>query len=480
MKKNIISLITIISLSFLGNGNIAAQEASVSGRVMVEGVEVASYAHVIYTHNATGTVYQTIADSNGNYQIEGMTLPVEEHGSINGNSISYFAYVVTNSIGSTRNFFFTDHSVIHEAIIYDVLGRRVTTIPLDNQHLSTSFWISHGFWNGKASNGVRVGDGVYFATVKTSQGLRAVKFVHLRGGVEAGPQPLNEQIIHSLINPQRNPLHSGKANRNTIAQESSYTVDLSEDSLGTPFQARNFTRILYEGENGPFIDTVDTRPALRILMIGNSYTAYNGGVNTHLLQMRNERYPESSTVIDAITYGGYTLENHWNTPSTIDSIEQGNWDVVVLQEQSMRPVTDPDSMFVYARLFDQLIHAHGAETGFFMTWARQNDPGMIVPLAAAYDSMRQELGALVAPVGLAWQRSIQEDSTLNLYDTDGSHPNVWGTYLTCCVFYAALWDENPVGIQYVNSTHITEEEREFLQTVAWETWEEYSIEEVRK
>ena len=474
-----IAFVALIILGFLGNGNVAAQEASVSGQVMLEGVEAASFAHVTYTHNTTGTVYQTIADSNGNYYIDGMTLAVEEGRQGHDGACPSICLVV-NSVGASCSFFFADRTFIDKAVIYNILGRRIITIPLTSQQLSASAWVSHGFWNGKSSNGIPVGDGVYFATVNTSWGYITAKFVHLQGGVEVGPQPITEQIIQALINPPENQPYSGKANRNTITQESSYTVDLTEDSLGTPFQASTFTRILYEGENGPFIDTVETRPALRILMIGNSYTAYNGGINTHIFQMRNERHPELNTVISAITYGGFNLGNHWNTPSTHDSIEQGNWDLVILQEQSTRSVNYPDSMFLYSRLFNQEIRANGAETGFFMTWAWQSNPGVIVLIAAAYDSMRHELGALVAPVGLAWQRSIQEDSTLNLYDADGSHPNAWGTYLTCCVFYAAIWNENPVGIQYVNSTHITDEEREYLQTVAWETWEEYSIEEVRR
>jgi hypothetical protein len=478
MKKPVIVFAVVIILGFLVSARLLAQEASVSGQVMVGGVEVAAYAHVIYTHLATGTTYQTIADSNGNYHIEGMTLPVKENGSGNDHSIPAFSYLVINSIGSSRSFFFADQHAINRAIIYNILGRQVARVSLVSDQLDASAWISHGFWNGKSSNGIPVGDGVYFAAVQASQGLRAVKFVQLRGGVEVGPEPLTESLARTLTDKDigANCRELTPRYQHHIAQESSYTVQLNEDSLGTPFQARSFTRILYEGENGPFIDTVETRPALRILMIGNSYTAYNGGVNTHLLQMRNERQPESNTVINAITYGGYTLENHWNTPSTHDSIQQGNWDMVILQEQSTRSVNNPDLMFIYARLFDQEIRASGAGTGFFMTWAWQSNPGVIVPIAAAYDSMRHELGALVAPVGLAWQRSIQQDSTLNLYEPDGSHPNAWGTYLTCCVFYAAIWNENPVGIQYVISPHITDEEQEFLQTIAWETWEEYSSE----
>lgn len=185
MKKPIIIFEFVIFLGLLVTANLAAQEASVSGQVMVGGEEAASYAHVSYTHIATGTTYQTIADSNGNYHIEGMTLPVQENGSGNDYSIPAFSYLVVNSVGASRSFFFADRNAINRTIIYNILGRQVAIVSLVSDQLDASVWISHGFWNGRTQDGMPVVDGVYFASVRTSQGLQAVKFVHLRGGVKA-------------------------------------------------------------------------------------------------------------------------------------------------------------------------------------------------------------------------------------------------------------------------------------------------------
>ena len=44
-----------------------------------------------------------------------------------------------------------------------------------------------------------------------------------------------------------------------------------------------------------------------------------------------------------------------------------------------------------------------------------------------------ELGVKVAPVALAWERSIEERPDLELYEGDGVHPNIAGTYLTISV-----------------------------------------------
>ena len=41
---------------------------------------------------------------------------------------------------------------------------------------------------------------------------------------------------------------------------------------------------------------------------------------------------------EQITPGGATLSGLFDDPTTIERIKKGNWDFVVLQEQSMRPV----------------------------------------------------------------------------------------------------------------------------------------------
>ncbi|MCP4709625.1 MAG: hypothetical protein GY869_13445, partial [Planctomycetes bacterium] len=184
------------------------------------------------------------------------------------------------------------------------------------------------------------------------------------------------------------------------------------------------------------VDWSDTivQPPRRILFVGNSYTYYNGGIDTHLKNLALSADSDDPIETDRVTFGGYTLEDHWNNSTTLDQIQNGNWDLVILQEQSTRPVNDPELMYEYAGYLDGEITAAGAETGFFMTWAREYDPDMIEDLAAAYNYIGQELDAAVAPVGRAWQRSIQENPGLGLHNSDGSHPNVFGTYLTVCVF----------------------------------------------
>jgi hypothetical protein len=213
-------------------------------------------------------------------------------------------------------------------------------------------------------------------------------------------------------------------------------------------------------------------PPQRLLFVGNSYTFYNGGLDVHV-----EGFVLSGVgvVVEAsmATMGGATLEDHWNSSTTRSEIEQGGYDTVILQEQSMRPVVDPESMYEYARLLDGSIASAGGRTGFFMTWAREADPPMIEGLADAYNRIGIELDAVVAPVGRAFQMALEADPSIELYAADGSHPSTRGTYLAACVMYATLWGQNPIGIVYISDPAITAAERLLLQTACWEAVELY-------
>jgi hypothetical protein len=95
---------------------------------------------------------------------------------------------------------------------------------------------------------------------------------------------------------------------------------------------------------------------------------------------------------------------------------------------------------------------------------------MTKPLAEAYTSIANELDALVVPVGLAFERSLQNRPEFALLISDDRHPTLAGTYLIACTFYAALTGKTPVGLK--TDSGLGEQAR-YLQTVAWDTVKEF-------
>ena len=205
--------------------------------------------------------------------------------------------------------------------------------------------------------------------------------------------------------------------------------------------------------------------SLKVLFIGNSFTARNN-VPELIAQLAAARgLPFEHRLIQA---GGASLRMHWNKGEAQQAIQQTRYDYVVLQEQSTLPLKNPSRMHENIRLFDQVIKDAGAKTALYLTWAKQNAPETQAALTAAYTTIAEELGALVIPVGSAWQQFLLQHKEPLLHDKDQSHPTLAGSYLAACVFFAMLFGENPTGLAS-NLPGLTPTETARLQTAAWKT-----------
>ena len=174
---------------------------------------------------------------------------------------------------------------------------------------------------------------------------------------------------------------------------------------------------------------------LRVLFVGNSYTS------TADLPGKVRELCAIAGVPVTIQYAGFgggTLEDYYNTADVRGAITGAKWDIVVLQEQSMRPIIARFLMERYARLLDADIKASGGRTVFYLTWNRAFLPDNQPYLTRAYQGLARELGAGMCPVGIARQNVQMLRPDINLYDPDGSHPSELGVYLAACTFFTVL------------------------------------------
>lgn len=210
-----------------------------------------------------------------------------------------------------------------------------------------------------------------------------------------------------------------------------------------------------------------TKP-VRVLFVGNSYTSANNLPNM-LVALAASAKPPVRIQAGRFMKGGYTFGRHAKDGACRKMISDGQWDVVVLQEQSQMPFVRPKLMHADARKLHAEVQKAGAKTVFFMTWARAHQGEMIEKIAKAYNGIVAELGAMAAPVGRAWQKALAENPKLKLHAADKSHPNAHGTYLAACVFYATFTGRDPRGLAGGAPKSITAADRRFLQRIAWET-----------
>lgn len=204
---------------------------------------------------------------------------------------------------------------------------------------------------------------------------------------------------------------------------------------------------------------------VRALFLGNSYTDYN---NLPELVKQLALSAGDTLEYSKNTPGGYTLQGHSTNSTSLNLIQAGNWDYIVLQEQSQLP-SFPDGqvasqVYPYAKKLDSLIKVHNpcAQTLFYMTWGRKNGDasncanmpvlctyqGMDSLLQLRYTIMAQDNDASIAPVARVW-RSIRENHPgIELYIADESHPSNNGSFAAACTFYAMLFGKDPVATSY--------------------------------
>lgn len=221
------------------------------------------------------------------------------------------------------------------------------------------------------------------------------------------------------------------------------------------------------------LDAVDSAsPTLDILFVGNSYTYVN---NLPAMVGAMLEAGHVTAHIEKSVGGGYTLERHIKDGKAASAIASRDWDIVILQEQSMRPCVEPEMTVRYAKELDKLIDKDRTKKIFFLTWARQHIPEMQDGLNQTYYSVARQLDATVAPVGRAWKKIREASPDLALHSPDRSHPSPTGTYLAACVFYTTITGRSPVGLPAVLKTgdkqlvKLDAELAKQLQTAAWET-----------
>jgi hypothetical protein len=202
-----------------------------------------------------------------------------------------------------------------------------------------------------------------------------------------------------------------------------------------------------------------------VLFVGNSYTYVNDLPN--LVKQIALSFGDT-LVHESSTPGGSNFNAHSTNTQTLNKINQQQWDYVVLQAQSQEPSLPPSyvntNVLPAAQVLIDAIESNSlcTEPLFFMTWGRKfGDASNCVayPPVCTYLGMQERLrtryldmtfihDASCSPVGMAWKKSIEIDSTLNLYSSDNSHPSIYGSYLAACTFYSSIFKKSAVGSTY--------------------------------
>jgi hypothetical protein len=230
-------------------------------------------------------------------------------------------------------------------------------------------------------------------------------------------------------------------------------------------------------------------PPRSIMWVGNSFFYYNNSMHNYVRDLVRAADPKMPHRGTSVTIGGSGFDWHdmesYFRPNGIGkySFVAGNeirfnkfdklFDAVIMIDCSQCPIHPKlkPVFHEYAKKQSDIVRKHGAAPIFLMTWAYKDKPEMTAQLAEEYTVAGNSNDALVIPSGLAFANAIAKRPDLELYQLDRRHPSLAGTYLSAATAYAAIYRKSPVGNKH--TAGIDADTVQFLQTIAWETVQEY-------
>lgn len=231
----------------------------------------------------------------------------------------------------------------------------------------------------------------------------------------------------------------------------------------------------------PLIKTPQVDTPTHVLFVGNSYLYYGDSLHNHVRRMVSAANPgiEKKLKYKSATIGGAALAHHnidyLTEPGQIGVKEP--FQLVILQGGSGEPLSEARRVRFREKVieFNKIITARGGKTALYLTHVyvkphKQAKPENIRLTESLYVSVGNEVGALVIPVGLAFEEAYRRKPDIKLHkDYDGTHPELIGIYLAACTVYASVYGKSPVGNSYDYFGKIDKETSSFLQQVAEDT-----------
>ena len=188
---------------------------------------------------------------------------------------------------------------------------------------------------------------------------------------------------------------------------------------------------------------------MKVLFIGNSYTYFYDMPKLFEAECRGRG---AECDVDSVTAGGYTLEQFLSDENEFgrrakELLHQKKYDYVVMQEQSVRPASDPELFLDSLRRLMVFVRENGAKPVLYETWGRADHSGELTRLGWDHELMQTKLnesygrgaaehGAILVPAGERFHEAYRRGEPV--FDPDGSHPSEYGSKLIARVFADTL------------------------------------------
>lgn len=215
---------------------------------------------------------------------------------------------------------------------------------------------------------------------------------------------------------------------------------------------------------------------VRVLFIGNAIVQRNAMIET--LRELADGDPGGPRMF-AVHYArrGSNLERALDDERVESLLDDERWDVVVLQEHSVRMARAQERAEHFlpaATKLAAMARRTGARVVLFGQGGYEEgdrdevdddtEAAMRERIRAGYEEAEATLGATTAPVGDAWGMVLRQQRGISLWARDGIRPNKIGSYLIATVFYTVITGRDPTRSRYADD--IDAEQARYLREVA--------------
>jgi hypothetical protein len=143
----------------------------------------------------------------------------------------------------------------------------------------------------------------------------------------------------------------------------------------------------------------------------------------------------------------YALEDHWNDPRSMEALDEAGWDVVVLQQGPSSLPENQVNLAEYAgRFADRIRSQGGGRPALYMVWPDNTRLSFFDAVRQSYSNAADGADAAFYPAGEAWRAAWMVDPSLPLYDSDGYHPSIMGSYLAALTIYHGITQRSVIGL----------------------------------
>lgn len=292
---------------------------------------------------------------------------------------------------------------------------------------------------------------------------KKVKDVNIQEGISSlGTNIFNKLSQSSFVLPKSVTSISNSSFKNEV---SLYSLGQNEIEGSSSYKTYYFAEEAPSDTSKTYWHYVNNQIVLwktiHTLFIGNSFTFYS---DIPYLTQKVANSLGYSFVSDSVTKGAWTLTKFADSADEMGTIvdqklANNQYEYVILQEQSMRPLTAYSGFLSATKTLQKKINSTqvSAEIHLYSTWGYQEAadtnkttiPELEKSLRGKYEDCASALKTKINYVGKAFSDIYENHKEINLYYSDDKHPSYAGAYLSALVHVGSLLGTDVRGCSYV-------------------------------